>query len=290
MREFPNYFADADEDFNSAKFVLFGVPFDKTSSFRFGAKDAPREIRIASWNFESFHLETGTNLSKIPIHDYGDLEVQDKTSEEMMDEVKRFVNKVSDENKIPIAMGGEHSITTGVIRGLKKENLGVIFLDAHLDFRNSYEGTPHNHACSLRRVADVIGVSNVISIGVRSADEGEYRDAEKMNLKFFTAREVWKGGIDKVIETALKELNQERIYLSIDIDVIDPAFAPGVSTPEPFGIEPLDVVYVIKRVAPRLVGMDVVEVCPKYDNGITALLAAKLIRIGIDEVWRNNYI
>lgn len=287
---FPNYFADANAGFRDARYVLFGVPYDKTSSFRYGAKKAPFEIRQASWNFESFHLHTKTDLTMIPIHDHGDLQVEEKKPEEMLKIVQGFVQKIVINDKFPVAIGGEHSFTPGVVRAVTERynDVGVLFLDAHLDFREVYENELFNHACALKRVADIVNVENIVTLGTRSAEKKEYEEAEQEKLLFIDAFTINSYGIKDAIKKCKERLNDKRIYISLDVDVIDPAYAPGVSTPEPLGLTPFDVLECIEAFASQTVGLDVVEVCPPFDKGETALLAAKIIRFAIDEFWRNN--
>ena len=286
MREFPNYFADAEENFSKSKFIIFGVPYDKTSSFRYGARLAPKEIRLASWNFESFDLFTGVDFSKISIHDYGDLDVEEKGSREMLDEVSKLSKRIIGNGKIPIAIGGEHSISVGVLENL--DDIFVIFLDAHLDFRDKYENNRYNHACTLRRIADKVDMDDILALGVRSAEKNELEEARKKGLKIITSKEIRSRGIESILDEMSKNLGEQNVYISLDFDVIDPVYAPGVSTPEPFGISPEDVIRIIERFSDRMVGFDLVEVCPTYDMGITSILAAKIIRIAIAEIWKNN--
>jgi len=283
MREFPNYFADAEESFNNADFIIFGLPYDKTSSFRFGARLAPKEIRKASWNFESFDMLTGVDFTEIPLHDYGDLDIENKDGKEMLESVSRFSKRVIKAKKIPVAIGGEHSVTPGLVEGF--DDVFVISLDAHLDFRDEYEGNRYNHACASRRVADKVGIDNIAILGVRSAERKELEKAREEGLKFFASGSL-SGDIDDVLKEISKDIGERKVYLSIDFDVLDPAYAPGVSTPEPFGLEPDDVIKVIKTFADRIVGFDLVEVCPPYDFGNTSILAAKVIRIAIAEIWK----
>lgn len=282
MREFPDYFADAESDFKNARYVIFGVPFDGTSTFRYGSKDAPAEIRKASWNFESFHMETENDLSTVPVHDYGDIQVEDEP-EKVVKRVEGFVCKLS--GKIPVAIGGEHTISCGVVRALKKRDIAVILLDAHLDFRDSYEGIRYSHACVARRIAEEIGIDNLVILGVRSAGKEEYMEAKEMGLFFVDAFRIKKEGVERVIHQIMERFGERKFYLSLDMDVLDPSFAPGVSTPEPFGLSTSDVKKCIESLSPSITGFDVVEVCPKYDYGITSVLAAKFIRIAIDRSW-----
>lgn len=283
---FPNYFADAESSFDEAKFVIFGVPYDKTSSFRLGASKAPAEIRQAGWNFETFNLKTGFDLRNAKFHDYGDLDVKDDPPEVMIKKVKELTLKILSKNKIPIALGGEHSITPGVIQAFPSD-IAVVSLDAHMDFRQVYENEKYNHACVTRRICDYIGVKNIAVLGLRSAEKEEFEEAKKLGLFYIDLFEIKKTGIKKSIDKTNSYLKNKKIYLTLDIDVIDPAYAPGTSTPEPYGLTPLDIIEYIENFSSKIIGFDIVEVCPTYDMGQTALLAAKLVRYVIDCVSRN---
>jgi len=285
--DFPNYFADAESSFDDASFILFGVPFEKTSSFRHGADKAPHEVRQASWNFERYDLRTGINFEEILVHDYGDLDVQNLTSKEVFETTKTFTSMLLAKQKIPIAIGGDHSITPGIITAFPKD-IAVISLDAHMDFRQNYKNDRYNHACVIRRVTDHIPLRNIAILGIRSAEKEEYEQAQEQGLFFRDAFTINKIGIEKSIQQTKTYLKEKQIYLTLDIDVVDPAYAPGTSTPEPFGLTPMDVLEIIEAFSPQLIGCDVVEVCPPYDHGQTAVLAAKLVQTCISGIWRNR--
>ena len=284
---FPDYFADAESNFDEAKFVIFGIPYDKTTSFRAGAKQAPKEIRLASWNFETYNFRTGFDLRDVKLHDYGDIDVRDKIPKDMIKDVRNFISKLISKNKFPIALGGEHSITPGIIQGFSND-IAVLALDAHLDFRQEYENEIYNHACCSRRIADYVGIKNIAVLGIRSAEKEEFEDAKKLGLFYIDALEIVKNGIKKVLDKTKEYIGDKQIYLSLDIDVLDPAYAPGTSTPEPFGLKPLDIIRCIETFSLNLIGFDVVEVCPPYDKGQAALLAAKYIRYIIEQVELRN--
>ena len=273
------HYADASDDYESSYFVIFGVPYDGTSSFRHGSKFAPDEIRKASFNLESFSQEHGSSLRDLKIHDFGNIIELDENIgvEEVVDNVEFYALKFFGDGKFPIMMGGEHSITTGVCRALKDENVGVVFIDAHADFRDSYLGSKFNHACVARRCYEYLK-GKVVSIGVRSISEEEYEYAKSIGYRWITSFEVMEKGWRKAIEKALEILSAEKIYLSLDIDGIDPSYAPGTGTPEYFGLNPMDVKNIINFLAPKMIGFDIVEVNPEYDNGNTPILAARLLQ------------
>jgi agmatinase len=280
------YFADADTCFEDADFVIFGVPYDKTSSFRHGADKAPEQVRHNSWNFETFDFRNKVDLRDVKIHDYGDVDVKNLGSAEMIEKVKGFTGFLLRKNKFPIAIGGEHSITPGIIQVFPKD-IGVLCFDAHLDFRDKYENDMYNHACAIRRIAEY--VDNVAVIGVRSAEREEFERAEETGLFYIDAFSFLKEGVSEAVEKIRKILESKNIYLTVDIDVVDPAYAPGTSTPEPFGLKPLEVLECIEFFSSQIVGFDVVEVCPPYDNGESSLLAAKLIRSITACVWEKRF-
>ncbi len=283
---FPNYFADADASFDEADFVIFGIPYDKTSSFRKGANKAPKAIRKASWNFETYNFKTDFDLKDVKIHDYGNLDIEDDSPEEMIKKVKNFTSKILKKNKFPVAIGGEHSVTPGIIQAYPKD-IAVLSFDAHMDFRDQYENEKYNHACVIKRISDYIDIKNIAVLGVRSSEKEEYMNAKKQNLFFIDSFEIKKDGIKKAINKTKSILGNKKLYLTLDIDVIDPAYAPGTSTPEPFGINPFEIMEIVDIFSKKLIGFDLVEVCPTYDDGETSILAAKIIRKIIENVSLN---
>ncbi len=288
------HYADANASYNDAYFIIFGVPYDGTSSFRHGSKFAPDEIRKASYNLESFSPEHGFSLRTLKIHDFGNIVELDENAnvDAIIDTVEFYLSKFWNEGKFPIMLGGEHSITAGVCRAISNEDIGMIFIDAHSDFRDSYMGSKFNHACVARRCYEYLN-GRVASIGVRSISEEEYNDAKKLGYRWISSREVIERGWKEAIDNALDMVSTDRIYLSVDIDGIDPSFAPGTGTPEFFGLNPLDVKNIIDYLAPHLAGFDIVEVNPEYDNGNTAVLAARLVQevlFAVGKVQRNSQI
>lgn len=278
-------FADASSDFEGADFVFFGVPFDRTCSFRPGAALAPDHIRTASYNFETYHHEHGIDIVDVKMHDAGDIE-EVATVDEMLGLVSENARRIVSAGKFPVVLGGEHSLSPGVVSALG--DVGVISIDAHLDFRDQYLGNAGSHACSTRRISDIIGIDSIVPIGVRSMCKEEAEDMREMGLRYFTPGDVDAKGIEAVLDEALGAIGKEGIYLTIDIDGIDPAYAPGVGTPEPFGLWPGDVKGAIQFLAPRLVGLDIVEVSPPHDNGNTSALAARLAREAVVSVAKRG--
>ncbi len=274
-------FADADAEFEDAQFVVLGVPFDRTTSFRPGARFGPDSIRQHSWNFESYDLETGVDLSEVPIHDMGNAG-EYGTASDMVQGVREEVARVYAAGKIPITLGGDHACSPPCVEAYPTpESLGVLYIDAHMDFRSSYLGDARSHACSSRRIVERVGARNVVVLGVRSVSHEEVDDNRSIGMAYVTAHEVASEGIESAVQRALNMLKTDRVYVSLDIDAIDPAYAGGTGTPEPFGLTPRDVKYAIGQVAPRLAGLDIMEVSPHYDSGNTSALAARLAREAI---------
>ena len=282
----PPGFADANAPAEGAEFALLGVPYDATSSFRSGSRAAPNAMRDASWNFETYLLDNDVDLTDIAIHDCGNLE-DFARPQDMLEAVKEAVAGILGHGSFPMVMGGEHSLTPAVVSALKEagaggpDGFGVIVLDAHMDFRDQYLNMPDSHACASRRMSELVGPEYIVPIGVRSVSREEMDEITKDmhgRFRFITADEVRKEGMAASVKKAQKLVGKDKIFLSLDIDCIDPAYAPGTGTPEPFGLTALDVRDAIGILAPRLVGFDIVEIAPNYDSGNTAALGARLIR------------
>jgi len=272
-------FADAVTSVDSARAVILGVPYDRTASFRSGSRLGPNAIREASWNFETYFMEHDRDITDIPFADIGNTEEFGPT-EAMVKGVREKVSEIVRHGRVPITLGGEHSIAPACVQAFPKD-VGVLGIDAHLDFRDEYLGDRYSHACSARRISDHVGVPRVVYSGIRSFSRAEKEDLERLGLVYVSAMEVHRDGMAKALDRALKAVDREKIYVTIDIDGIDPAYAPAVGNPEPFGLSPLDVKLLVNTIGPRLAGMDINEVSPQYDSGQTAILAARLVREAI---------
>ncbi len=287
MEPMTSRLADASASLEDAAFVVIGVPYDATSSYRSGAKEGPSAIRRASYNFETWSLELGMDLADVPFNDWGDIE-EVFSPDEMVDLVDSAVSSVvSKRGRVPVVIGGEHNATEGAVRAVHRAHpdLRVLSLDAHTDFRDEYLGQRRSHACAMRRCADIVGVGRVASVGVRSSSADEQREAREVGYAFVTADDVRARGIIAAIDGVLGRIGAGPLYLTLDIDAIDPAHAPGVQTPEPWGLTPLDVRRAIDHLAPSIVGFDVMECAPPHDGGQTAALAARLLRHAIGAIW-----
>lgn len=270
-------FADANSDYKNARYVICGVPFDGTSSFRKGSSLAPREMRAASFNFETYSSFFDIDFGDIAVHDAGDLEVAgniDDTLSMISTHADRYVR----DGKIPVMLGGEHSLSLPFVKACKNKyhDLGFVVLDAHMDMRQEYQGEKNSHACISRHIYENV-TPKYVSIGIRSGARDEYVFVRENNIRVYSAEDVYSLGIEKIIEE-IRDYIKGPVYLSIDMDAIDSAYAPALGTPEPYGMTPRDVRTVISCLAPEIVGFDLVEIAPAYDSGNTALLGAKLVR------------
>ena len=266
-------FADADSDDGSSDAVILGVPYDHTSCFRSGSREAPGTVRRASYNFERVHFEH--RPYSIRLQDLGNTD-DFISPEDMMDDVRFILGPSVSAGKFPVVIGGEHSVTFPAVECLG-DDISVISVDAHLDSRDEFMGTRYSHACVMRRCADLVGSENVFVLGVRSISEEELDHDDP--ISYVTSYEIIEKGVGKALKTALDSVKNEKVYLTLDIDGIDPAYAPGTGTPEPFGITPMDVKRIINGIGDRLVGFDVNEICPPYDpSGITSVLGARFVK------------
>ncbi len=269
--------ADAFFEIDDADFVVIGLPFDSTTSFRSGSRDGPDAVRQASYGFESYDCHYDVDLADLKICDLGNMELG--SDPEVAWETIQEGLSLLPEGVIPILLGGEHSIAPPAIEHLAEQGgIGVLVLDAHLDLRDEYGNTRFSHACASRRILEIDGLQGYASVGVRSGSREEFDYAREMGIGFYTSNGVREMGIDYVLDEALKRLKCERIYLSLDMDVFDPAYAPAVGNPEPYGLTPWDVRRAFERIAPKAVALDVNEITPAYDRGETALLGASLVR------------
>lgn len=270
-------FAGSSEDYLSSKFVIFGAPFDSTTSFRSGQRFGPNRIREASSTLERFIYERKMNVKEAGLHDMGDLE-STVNPEKMKGEVAEAVRKLLKDRKFPIMLGGEHSVTIGASESLHAVDASVLFLDAHSDFRTSLLGEKLSHGTVARHTVETLGLERVGAIGLRAISQEEYQDQLFPGYNFFTSEDVRRAGVREILDRLMKKMKSKRIYLSLDLDVIDPAFAPGVSTPEPFGLDSFQIKELINIIGNRLIGADIVELDPPYDNGNTAILAARFVQ------------
>jgi len=270
-------FTGNQQPFEAAEYLILGVPFDVTSTYRSGARFAPLAIREASLNIEGYSFRTGMDIEDVKIHDLGDLHVAGDV-ELTLGRLALVAQDLFDAKKVPVFIGGEHTITLGVMRSLD-ENVALVSFDAHLDLRDDYLGLTLSHTTFMRRIKETVNPSKILEIGTRAVCKEELDYAKKSGIDYLTANQIRKDGIEKTVETIDDILEgYEKIYITIDMDVLEPAFAPAVQNPEPEGLDTPTLLDLLEAVCDsRVVGFDLVEVAPHYDRGLTATQAAKTI-------------
>ncbi|MBS7641945.1 MAG: agmatinase [Candidatus Bathyarchaeia archaeon] len=272
--------------FEDSKYVILGVPFDSTSTFRSGSRFTPQAIRTLIDNLETYSIRTGIDLEDVALCDIGDLN-ESLSVDEMLHMVKSVVSEIIGYGKIPITIGGEHTLTLGIVKTLPE--VQVVFLDAHLDLRDEYLGCKVCHATVARRILELSNVKSIFHIGVRAISKEEYIFSSSMNIPYITTLDL-RRGFKKAISIVESRLDKNTpIYISIDMDVLDPAYAPSVANPEPDGIDTGMLLDIIEYLASyKVIGLDIVEATPMYDSGLTILQASKILieAIGYIEVGR----
>lgn len=279
-----NKFAFSEEIPEQEKFetgyAIFGVAFDSTTSYKSGARYGPKAVREASYNFESYNLHFNTSLT-IENYDIGDVNVNygnyESTHMMIVDTVLSILNM----GLKPIMIGGEHTVTNGAIQAIYDfdedyfHNLTIVHLDAHFDMRDEYLGEKYSHATVLRRIHE-LNPKEVIQIGIRSAEEEEYEYVKKQdNISYYTNYDI-KTDINKVLKH-LEKIDTP-IYITVDIDILDPAFAPSVGTPSPCGINPFELEEIMGVLSKKdTIGLDVVEVSSDTIGDSTSINAAQVI-------------
>ena len=270
-------FGGTQRTFEEAKYVILGAPLDVTSTYRSGARFAPLAIREASINIETYSFRTGMDVEDLEIHDLGDLHVAGEV-DETLKRLELVTKDLLDAKKMPVVLGGEHTISLGIMRGIG-EKVALVSFDAHLDLRNEYMDLITSHTTFMRRINEQINPHEILEIGTRAVCKEELDYAKKSGVHFLTVQQIRKNGFQETIKKIDALLADcERIYITIDMDVLDPAFAPAVQNPEPDGLDmPLFLDLLSKVCNHRIVALDLVEVAPHYDKGMTAIQAAKTI-------------
>jgi agmatinase len=275
-----NVFGGFQKPFEKADYTVFGVPFDATSTYRTGARFGPNAIRQASLNIETYNFRTNTDVEDLKLHDLGDLHASADTAK-TLEKIELVLKDLLKIGKIPVTIGGEHTITLGCIKGLgrKAEKTAILSFDAHLDLRDEFMDLKLSHTTFLRRINEQAKPAKIIEVGTRAVCKEELAYAKKAGIEFFTALQIRKEGSER-IANKLKEkiVENKNVYLSIDMDVLDPAYAPAVQNPEPDGIDTPTLIDILGCVCDeRVAGFDLVEVAPNYDQGVSAIQAARLI-------------
>jgi agmatinase len=270
-----NCFIGFEDGYEESRAVLFGVPFDGTTSFKPGARFAPSAMREDSWAIESYSPYLDKDLEELKLFDYGNLELPFGDKKRALRIIQEHVETIINANKVPIMIGGEHLVSLAPVKALSKkyDDLHIIHFDAHTDLRNDYLGESLSHATVLRRIYDQVGDDRLNQFCIRSGLKEEFEWAkEHAHLEKFTF---------KTLKSRVDILKDKPVYITIDLDVFDPSVFPGTGTPEPGGInfhEMLEIIETLSKLE-NVVGLDVVELSPKHDaSGVSTAVACKTLR------------
>ena len=268
------HYISAKASFQESYAVILGCPFDGTASFRPGARFGPSAIRRASWGIETYSPYLGKDLTGVPIHDMGDLELALGDKKKAFHWIGRALQEILRSRKLPILLGGDHLITLPVIEEVLRvyPDLHLIHIDAHADLREDYLGETLSHSTVMRKILGVLDQKKLFQIGIRSGTEEEFQWTKK--LKSIVALD------EPSLKNLVRRLGRKPVYLSLDLDVIDPSLLPGVGTPEPGGIAFREFLSLLKSLQPlNVIGFDIVELTPDYDpTQISSVTASVILR------------
>lgn len=267
-------FISAKTPWREALAVLLGCPYDGSASFRPGARFGPSAIRRASWGIETYSPYFNKDLGRFSIYDMGDLELPLGEKKISLDLIRKAVRKILAGNKFPILLGGDHLITLPIVEELVKKypQLQIVHVDAHTDLREEYLGESTSHCTVMRKLIDHIGEGRLFQIGIRSGTEDEFKLARKM--KSIVPLD------SSSLRSMIKRIRNKPVYVTLDLDVIDPSLLPGVGTPEPGGLTFQELISLLKKLQPlHVIGFDIVELTPDYDpTQVSSLTASVILR------------
>ena len=268
-----NYIS-ASASFEKSNGVILGCPYDGSASFRPGARFGPSAIRRASWGIETFSPYFQRDLSRCSIHDMGDLELPLGEKKISLGLIRNGLGKILSEKKTPILLGGDHLITLPIVEEILTvyPGLHLLQIDAHTDLREDYLGEPLSHSTVMRKVVDHLGEGRLFQVGIRSGTEEEFKLARKM--KSIVSLEPGS------LSSMTKRLRNQPVYITFDLDVIDPSLIPGVGTPEPGGLTFQEFILLLKKLQTlHVVGFDIVELTPDYDpTQVSSVTASVILR------------
>lgn len=274
MDKYIEGFIGSCDSYDESKIVLYGVPFDSTTSFRPGTRFASKAIRSESYGIETYSPYLDLDLEDYKFFDSGDLDLPFGNVNRVLDEIEKRAKEILDDNKIPCMIGGEHLSTLGQFRAIynKYKDIYVIQLDAHTDLREDYIGEKMSHACVIKRIWDIIGDNRIYQFGIRSGLKEEFEFGKKHTFLHKFDLE----GFSKAIE----ELKGKKVYFTLDLDVLDPSIFPGTGTPEAGGVTFMELLNAVKELGKLdIVGFDINELSPVYDqSGVSTAVACKILR------------
>lgn len=273
-------------EYDAASLVISGAPFDSTTSYRPGARFAPAAIRHESYGLETYSPYQRRDITEFSVFDSGDMELQFGAPSAALSDIEGRTAEILSDGKIPFLVGGEHLVTLGAVAAAVKKypSLHIIQFDAHADLRDDYLGARLSHACVMRRCCDLTGDSRIHQFCIRSGDKSEFAFAERHT-------DMHPFGFDKLFETAaaLREKNTP-VYLTVDLDCLDPSSFPGTGTPEAGGVSFNELLEAILEVCgANIVGADINELSPMLDqSGASTALACKIMRETLIAILKNK--
>lgn len=268
-------FMACDKEPNYASTILFGAPFDSTTSYRPGTRFGSAAIRKESYGIETYSPYQDQDLEDAPVLDIGDLELCFGSAEKTLDAIETQTREILQLSKRPFMIGGEHLVTLGAVRAVAEQypDLHIIHFDAHADLRDDYLGAPLSHACVIRRCWELVGDERIFQFGIRSGEKSEFQWGHShVKTQLFSFE-----GLEQVVAS----LSGKPVYFTVDLDVLDPSVFPGTGTPEPGGVSFDNLRKAVTLVCSktRVVGCDVNELSPHYDqSGVSTITACKIIR------------
>lgn len=267
-------FLSANSSFDESHLVILGCPYDGSASFRPGARFGPSAIRRASWGIETFSPYLQRDLSQCSIHDMGDLELPLGEKKLSLGLIRKALRKILSRKKFPILLGGDHLITLPIIEEILPlyPQLHLLQIDAHTDLRNDYLGESLSHSTVMKKIVDLLGKDRLYQIGIRSGTEEEFRLTKKLKSIVSLDRDF--------LSLMVKHLRNYPVYITLDLDVIDPSLLPGVGTPEPGGLTFQELISLFKKLETlHVIGFDIVELTPDYDpTQISSITASVILR------------
>lgn len=267
-------FLGCNSEYEDARAVLFGAPFDSTTSFRPGTRFASRTMRGDSFGLETYSPYQEKDLSEIAVFDSGDLELCFGDTQLALKQIEERAEQILSGGKLPVMIGGEHLVTLGAVRAVVRHypDLHILHFDAHADLRDEYLGASLSHAAVLRRCWELVGNGRIHQYGIRSGDKSEFLWGRN---RVFTHKFNFDG-----LEETIRSLAGKPVYVTIDLDVLDPSVFPGTGTPEPGGVSFLELLRAVLALKDlNVVGCDVNELSPVYDqSGVSTAVACKILR------------
>lgn len=268
-------FLGCDKDYADSRLVVFGAPFDGTTSYRPGTRMASRTMRAESYALETYSPYQDKDVEDAFVFDGGDLDLCFGNTQRVLEDIESFTTRVLQDNKIPVMIGGEHLVSLGAIRAAAKKHpdLHIVHFDAHTDLRDAYLGEALSHASVIRRAWDIVGDDRIYQFGIRSGERTEFEWAK-------THTHLTKFTFDGLAQT-MEHLAGKPVYFTIDLDVLDPSVFPGTGTPEAGGVSFLELLHALILVASRaqIVACDINELSPVYDaSGASTAVACKVLR------------